>query len=170
MKSTAVLARFATLRTLGTLGALLSLAGGCRDDGHSHEDGGSVNCDNEPTADEFVVGLQKAGDAGALDFQLMSATPAPPARGDNTWIVQVSALAGGVVGAPVDGATIYVTPFMPEHQHGTPIDPVVEAQATAGQYKLSPVNLWMPGLWETTIEVTSASGDDDVIYRFCIPG
>lgn len=161
----------ATLLTALAALALVPLAGACSgDDGHHIEDGGSVNCAEETTADEFVVGLQKAGDAGALDFQLMSATPAPPARGDNEWIVQVSALSGGTVGAPIEGATIYVTPFMPKHQHGTPIDVVVEPQPTAGQYKLSPVNLWMPGLWETTVEVTSAGGADQVIYRVCIPG
>jgi hypothetical protein len=143
---------------------------GAVDGGHDADDG-VVNCAVETTADEFVVGLEKAGATGRLNFQLMSATPAPPARGDNEWVLQVSALTNGVVGAPVSGATMFVTPFMPKHQHGTPIDVVIEAMPAAGQYKLSPVNLWMPGLWETEIEVTaSSSGTDSAVYRFCIPG
>jgi hypothetical protein len=137
--------------------------------GHSShgDDDPSVNCANEPTADELVVGLQKTGEAGVLDFQLLSATPAPPARGDNEWIVQITAIAGG---PPVTGATIAATPFMPSHQHGTPIAVQVEPLPTDGQYKLAPINLWMPGLWETTIEVESPSGADLVVYRVCIPG
>jgi len=148
-----------------------SLAACGADDGHGGDDD-PVNCALETTADEFVVGLQKPGINGLIDFKLMSATPAPPARGDNTWVMQVSSMNNGVVGAPIANATVYVTPFMPKHQHGSPIDTEVTAMPTAGQYELSPVNLWMPGLWETTIEVdaTSSSGADSVIYRFCIPG
>lgn len=157
-------------RRLVALALALPLTAACSGDDHVHDDAGSVNCAAEPTADVFVVGLQKTGAAGVLDFQLISATPAPPARGDNEWIVQISALQNGVVGSPVSGATIYVTPFMPKHQHGTPIDVIVEPMPTAGHYKLAPVNLWMPGLWETTVEVTSASGDDTVVYNVCIPG
>ena len=37
-------------------------------------------------------GLQKTGQDGLIDFQMMSADPAPPQRGDNTWIVQISAM------------------------------------------------------------------------------
>jgi hypothetical protein len=144
----------------------LSLIAACGDSTQG-DDATSVNCANEPTADEFVIGLQKTGDAGLLDFQLISATPAPPARGDNEWIVQITTIAGGTA---VSGATIFATPFMPKHQHGTPIDVQVAPMPTAGQYKLSPVNLWMPGLWETTVEVTSSSGADVVVYRVCIPG
>nr|MBA3538160.1 FixH family protein [Deltaproteobacteria bacterium] len=110
----------------------------------------------------------KAGVAGALDFKLMTANPAPPARGDNIWTLQVSAMAGGTVGAPVAGGMLTVTPFMPDHQHGTPLRVEITDQGN-GMYELSPVNMWMPGLWETTIQVSSASGTDQAIYRFCIP-
>ncbi len=148
-----------------------SLAACGADDGHGDDDA-PVNCALETTADEFVVGLQKPGVNGMLDFKLMSATPAPPARGDNTWVLQVNSMTNGVVGAPISGATVYVTPFMPKHQHGSPVDTEVRAMPAAGQYELSPVNLWMPGLWETTIEVdaTVSSGADSVIYKFCLPG
>ena len=55
------------------------------------------------------MGIDKPGVAGLLDFKLMSAEPAPPARGDNTWIVQVSTMTAGVVGGPVAGVTMLVT-------------------------------------------------------------
>ena len=99
----------------------------------------------------------------------MSANPAPPARDDNTWVLQLSSMSGGTVGAPVSGATVTVTPFMPDHQHGSGKTVVVEPMTEAGQYELAPVNLWMPGLWETTISASSATGTDSVVFRFCIP-
>jgi len=128
-----------------------------------------IDCTMETRADTFVVGLDKHGTAGALDFVLMSATPAPPARGDNTWILQINAMASGVVGSPVAGATMNVTPFMPDHQHGTPIQVVVTPQATAGQYQLAPVNMWMPGYWETTVQATAGTSSDTAVFKFCIP-
>lgn len=141
----------------------LPFAGACSDDTPSGDDEEPVNCATE-VADQYTVGLEKMG--SVFDVKLVSALPAPPSRGDNEWIVHIETLAGA---APVAGATIEVTPFMPKHQHGTPIDVKIEAQPGAGDYKLSPVNLWMPGVWETTIEMTSTSGTDQVVYKFCIP-
>ena len=119
--------------------------------------------------DTFVVGLDKPGAGGTLDFQLMSADPAPPARDDNAWIVQVNSMSSGIVGAPIDGATLAVTPFMPAHQHGSPIRAQVTPVAgQPGQYAIAPVNLWMPGVWETTIQATTGDTTDKAVYRFCI--
>lgn len=148
--------------SLALLVLALPLAGACADDTHG-DDEEIVDCAKE-TADQYTVGLQKTGTV--LDVKLMSALPAPPTRGDNEWIIHINTVAGA---APVSGATIEVTPFMPKHQHGTPIDVKIEAQSSAGDYKLSPVNLWMPGVWETTIEMVSPSGTDQVVYKFCIP-
>jgi hypothetical protein len=143
---------------------LLAL-GACGGDDEGEE---TVDCTKVTDADEFVVGLQKTGKDGLLDFKLMSADPAPPARDDNTWVVQVSAMQSGVVGAPIDGATLTANPFMPQHQHGTPIRVTVTPVGQPGQYTLSPVNLWMPGVWETTIRATSGDTTDSAVYRFCI--
>jgi hypothetical protein len=121
--------------------------------------------------DMYTPGLERAGKSGALDFKLMSAAPAPPGFNNNTWTIQVNSMSAGVVGSPLDGATITVTPFMPDHQHGTAIKAKVQAMP-GGQYQLSPINLWMPGYWETTITVSStvSSGavQDSVVYKFCI--
>jgi hypothetical protein len=146
---------------LAAVGVLAACGG---DDGSTDD---PVDCSKVTGADTFVVGLEKVGTAGALDFKMMSATPAPPARGDNTWTVQVAAMSSGVVGAPVDGAMLQVTPFMPAHQHGTPIQVTITADAN-GMYTLAPVNLWMPGVWETTIRATTTSSSDSAVYRFCI--
>jgi hypothetical protein len=140
--------------------------GACASDSHGGDGGESYNCAEEDRDDEFVIGLQKNGQAGQLEFRLMSANPAPPARGDNEWILQLNGMGGG---AAVAGAQMAVTPFMPDHQHGTPLAVDIEPQATEGQYKLAPVNMWMPGLWEITIEAAAGAQSDTVVYRFCIP-
>lgn len=127
-----------------------------------------VDCSTIMGTDTFVVGLEHQGAAGLIDFKMMSAMPAPPARDDNTWIIEIDAMANGVVGNPIDGASMTATPFMPSHQHGTPKQVVITPTGTAGQYQLSPVNMWMPGVWETTIKV-SAPQSDQAVYKFCIP-
>jgi len=116
----------------------------------------------------FVVGLEHVGRGGALDFKLMSALPAPPGFNDNTWVVQINAMSGGIVGAPATDASLVVTPFMPDHQHGTAIRAKVEAMPEPGQYKLTPINMWMPGLWEITITAQVGTVSDSVVYKFCI--
>jgi hypothetical protein len=143
--------------------AAVSLAAACGD-AMSDDEEEPVNCAKE-TADEFTVDLHKIG--SVHDVTLMSALPAPPGRGDNEWSIRIDTVAGST---PVTGATIYATPFMNKpQQHGTPVKVKVDAMPNAGEYKLSPVNLWMPGVWETTIEMSSPSGTDSVVYKFCIP-
>ena len=150
-----------------SLGAALAA---CGSSGGGPDAVENVDCSMVTGADTFVVGLEKMGTAGQLDFKLMSADPAPPARNDNTWVVQINAMASGVVGAPVDGLTLTVTPFMPAHQHTSPkpVD-VTPVAGTPGQYTLSPVFLWMPGVWQTTIQATQGSTSDSAVYTFCIP-
>lgn len=127
----------------------------------------ALACINSGRGDTYVMGLEHPGKAGQLDFKLMSALPSPPGFNNNIWVVQVNAMAAGVVGAPVTGATVTVTPFMPDHQHGTQIRAVVD-ELTGGQYQLSPINLWMPGYWEVTIDVQTQTAHDSAIYKFCI--
>ena len=152
------------MRPFPFLGVVLAL-GACGGHDGGHDAGTSYNCAAETRDDEFVLGLTKTGEAGRLEFKLLTADPAPPARGDNTWQLQLSTLAGP---APVSDASMSVRPFMPDHTHGSGKSVVVTPLTEPGQYELSPVNLWMPGLWEVTIQVSGASGDR-VVFRFCLP-
>lgn len=153
------------MRALSIFSLVASLAA-CASDHHTDDGGESYNCETETRDDDFVVGITKMGTANQVAFKLLSATPAPPARDDNSWLLQLDTTAG-----PLSNATVVVTPFMPDHQHGTPIKVGVEAMPTAGQYTLSPINMWMPGLWEVTISATATEPavDDSVVFRFCIP-
>lgn len=146
------------------LSAFVPLAG-CGDDHHS-ETMPSANSCGMP-ADTFSVGMKKATAAGKMNVMLMSATPNPPTKGDNTWMIHVTDAAG----MAVDGATIKVTPFMPEHGHGSSIDVMVTPKGSGGEYTLDPVNFSMPGVWETTMDITTSTGDtDSVKFSFCIEG
>ena len=135
---------------------------------NSGDDDTAVDCSMITGADTFTVGLEKPGTAGAVDFKLMSIAPAPAIRGNNDWIVEIDSMSSGVVGAPMDGATLDVSSYMPAHGHYSPITPTISATGTAGQYKISPVNLWMPGLWQTTITVSSSAPADRAVYAFCV--
>lgn len=129
----------------------------------------ALACMTSGRGDTYVVGLEHQGVGGLLDFKLISADPAPPARNLNTWLIQINSMAAGVVGAPATGASMTVTPFMPDHQHGAGAYQVqVQEMPDAGQYKLSEINTWMPGYWEITIDAQVGGVHDTVVYKFCI--
>jgi hypothetical protein len=129
----------------------------------------ALACMTAGRGDIYVAGLEHPGQSGRLDFKLVSADPAPPARNLNSWVLQINSMASGVVGAPVTGATMAVTPFMPDHQHGAGAFTVqIQPMPDAGQYKLTQINTWMPGYWEITIDATAGGVQDTVVYKFCI--
>jgi hypothetical protein len=132
------------------------------------DDQGPYNCAADTRGETFTPGLEHQTET--IDFKLISADPAPPSRGDNAWVVQLNSMASGVVGAPMAGMenSISVTPFMPDHQHGSPIEvQVTPVAGQPGQYTLDPVNLWMPGVWQTTIAVSSTT-TVKTVYTFCL--
>jgi hypothetical protein len=150
---------------LVSLGLGIALAAGaCADD--EPEDDTSYNCMAETRDDEFALGLSKPGESSRYTFTLVTADPAPPARGDNTWVLRLDTMAAPV--APVTGATMSVSPFMPDHSHGSGKTVTITPMTEAGEYKLAPVNLWMPGLWEVTVQVSGAQSDR-AVFRFCLP-
>jgi len=147
----------------------ITLAAACHGGDAPADADEALACMTSGRGDTYVVGLEHPGAGGLLDFKLMSADPAPPARNFNTWVIQINSMASGVVGAPATGASMTVTPFMPDHQHGAGAYSVqVEALPTPGQYKLSQINTWMPGYWEITIDAQVGAVHDTVVYKFCI--
>lgn len=102
-----------------------------------------------------LVGLEMASQQGKT-WRLVSAVPREPVVGDSTWIVAIEER-----GVPVPGLAerTEVTPFMPDHGHGTAV--AVEVQEVEpGSYQWSPINLRMPGYWLITAVFDGASGDD----------
>jgi hypothetical protein len=124
-----------------------------------------IPCTGDPRAERYAAGMQKTAPKGQLTVTLLSSDPGPPIKGTNVWTVLVSDAAK----APQSGASVKVKPFMPDHGHGSPAKPVISALSDAGQYKVTPLYLFMAGLWEVTLDVTTAAGvQDAVVFRFCI--
>jgi hypothetical protein len=154
-------------RTGALAAALIALSAGC--------DGGETNgqeppasvCGEETRDDGYAAGMEKQGADGKLSVRLLEGDPAPPAKGENTWTIQVSD-AGG---APVTGATLMVSSWMPDHGHPGAGTPLVTELGMDGRYEIAGIDLIMPGLWEVTILVTTAAGDSDsVMFAFCVEG
>lgn len=120
------------------------------------------SCASETRDDTYVAGLEKTSASGKLRVSLLDASPAPPQKGDNVWTIAVRDAAD----APIDGATITMTPFMPDHGHGSAVTPVVTPAGETGKYTIDKIYLPMAGYWEMTIRL----GDEQVVFGFCIEG
>ena len=119
------------LRCLCALGLAASLAA-CADDAPA--DDTTYNCEAEDRDEPFAINLARTG-AGGTTFTIVSADPALPIRGNNAWVIDVSR--GGAPVPAADGVFV-VTPFMPDHRHGTGIkaiwtaDPAVPGRSYTG--------------------------------------
>jgi hypothetical protein len=126
--------------------------------------GGTTACRGDGRADTYVAGLERA--AGPTKLRIVDARPAPPLKGQNTWVLEVL----DATGKPVDGAAVAVTPFMPDHGHGSAVTPEVRAIG-GGRYEVTKLYLAMAGLWEMTVTVTPPGGEPQkAAYTFCLDG
>lgn len=141
----------------------LVLLVGCDDEGGGggEGDGGGGG---PPAGDTYVAGMEKQGAANRLALRLKEARPAPPELGDNTWMLEVL----DSNGESMTGCTLTVDPLMPAHGHGTNKTAVItEADGT---YEVTPLDLFMPGLWQVPFVVTCGEVVDDVLFEFWIEG
>jgi hypothetical protein len=138
---------------------------GCGGGGGSPSPGTST-CSTDSRGETYLPGMSQIGQDHLLTVKLMSSNPGPPIKGNNDWVIAVV----DANGLPVDGLAINVVPFMPDHGHGTPIKVAVTPMGH-GTYQLSPVNLFMAGLWQVTINMTTADMKvDQSVFSFCIEG
>ena len=153
--------------------ALLLLAAACDTSSGGASDSGDATggstgmaspCEGDMRGDDYAVGLAKTTDERTVTF--VDASPAPPAKGDNTWTLRVTDTSG----APLPGLTMEVGTWMPDHGHGSPIVPTVTEDGEPGTYVIDPLNFFMAGLWEITITLSDPSGgaSTDTVFRFCI--
>ncbi|HWO07903.1 MAG TPA: FixH family protein [Polyangiaceae bacterium] len=161
----------------GALPALFALVLGCGSeaDEPDAEPGPSVSCTQDPRLDAYAGSLDKAGELGTLLFRFSDFNPTLPSRGNNTFHVQLL----DAEGAPVGGAaspgavTLGVDLLMPDHGHGTSVEPVVSFDAGTGRYTLTPLYLFMPGVWRVQLEAEPSGGGatlDRVALHLCIEG
>lgn len=127
-------------------------------DHHNHGNDGDVD------VDAYTAGMTKTS-SGGLKVSL-TAEPGPPDVGDNTWTLRVV----DADDAPVDGATVTLTPFMPAHGHGTNPADYSGTFTEDGTYVVGPFDLFMPGAWETTVSVDAGDGAETVKFAFALEG
>lgn len=141
--------------------AALSVAG-CKESSSVR----TTKCATETRADAYVAGLEKTGTQKSMRVRLLESKPGPPIKGDNEWRVQILDPKGG----PISGAALTVTPLMPDHRHGTAIKAVVQEQG-GGEYRVAPINLFMPGFWTITFALKHQDGAlDQAVFSFCVDG
>lgn len=114
--------------------------------------------------DDFEPGMTKRAEPAGVAVELLSAEPSPPVvRDDNAWTLKLS----DERGAPLLEAELRVSPYMPKHQHGSA--EVIVEELGAGRYRLSPIELVMPGVWQIPIRVTPPGGEpSETEFRLCI--
>ncbi len=93
-------------------------------------------------------------DTGALSLVLRTSPSQPPPRG----ACAVELTVTDASGAPKDGLTIDVVPWMPSHGHGASVVPSVVAKG-GGKYVVTDVDLFMPGEWELRTTFTGPLSD-----------
>lgn len=126
---------------------------------------GDVTCQTDPRAQTYTANMEQMGASGSFKFVLVEAVPSPPLKGTNTWTLKLTDASK----TNVAGATIDILPFMPDHGHGTS----VAADATAnpdGTYKITPLYLFMPGIWRVTLTAHAGAVTDTAEFLFCIEG
>ncbi len=148
--------------------SLLVACGDAEEDDSGHAGHGHTETCGEP-GDTYAAGMEQACEEGDCSVVLVSADPAPPDKGDNTWVFQV--IDGD--GAPMtDLSLVEIEPYMPEHDHGTnPLTFPATADDTGETWTSDTFNLFMGGLWEIRVHATSGSDDaaetHTAIFTFC---
>ncbi|CAN5334430.1 hypothetical protein BH09MYX1_BH09MYX1_17180 [soil metagenome] len=121
-------------------------------------------CASDPRVSAFKLGIESAGTGGALHVSIVSATPAWVVQGVNDWTLDVTDGSG----APRDGLTLTVKPFMPDHGHGSSTVPQVTTMG-GGRYHVTGISLPMRGVWDVTVAASGAL-NDAVVFTFCVDG
>lgn len=131
------------------------------------DSGGTVGCAGQ--GDTYTANLTKKG-ANGYSFTLVQASPAPPAQYANVWTLKVVDASGAIPGA----SQIALEPYMPLMGHGSDQVPTISANPD-GSFTVNDVYLFMQGLWQVTVKVSSASPSDggaalldSAVYKFCI--
>jgi hypothetical protein len=128
--------------------------------------GPSDSCLNREGVDAWSNGLARTSSSGNLKVTLVSGDPTPPARGNNSWNVTLTDSAGNAI----PNAQPVAVPYMPDHGHGSSVTPDVTPTSGAA-FTVSPLYLFMPGVWQVTFTATPDAGvADQVQFEFCISG
>jgi len=127
---------------------------------------GEVTCTDDPRVDTYVAGLTAPGERGTLTFRIDSSEPAPPAKGGNTWELSVLDADGNPM-----GGDLAVKLDMPDHGHGSQVEPEVTYDEVSGRFSITPLYLFMAGVWRIELELSAEEKlVDRGTFYFCIEG
>jgi len=163
------------LVVLGTIGC--GSSGGAPSTTSQQGTGGAdgadfITCASETRATPYSTGMTETSLSGAWTVKLLNNTfvvdgkalSEAPAKGTDTWTIEVDDASG----KPTDGVVTGVSPWMPDHRHGTTA--VMVSAAGTGTYTLTPLYLYMAGYWEITVNLTAAGGaKDSAMFPICVP-
>jgi hypothetical protein len=155
--------------------ALLLLMGCGSPASDADSDDNAVTAGDDDAPEEVDAGSLPCGGRGrdlhdlsvtgeALSLEVLELQPDPPVVGDNSFRVALELEGEPLVGASDD---IIVSPTMPDHGHGTPVT-VGIFESGQGIYQLEPVNTFMAGYWQISVEVDSESGTGWVQFGVCV--
>jgi hypothetical protein len=132
---------------LGSFAAVIcgALVAGC---------GGEVPAAGPPVF-EIEPGAVLTSASGLVSVSVWT-SPAPPTKGLNA--VRFRVVDAG--GAPLDGAGVSATVWMPAHGHGTSVKPSVTERGD-GVYDVERVVFFMDGHWEVRSTFTDGAGAVD---------
>ena len=156
--------------TAVALGGAASGSCGGGGDSVSSEDAGTVDagfvltCQDDPRVTAYAPGITATSIDGQMKVVFMSADPAPPADGLDSWSVKITDGSGNPLpNLPLIGSP--TTLFMPDMGHGANA-PYIDGGA-GGIYNYTEANLFMPGIWRVTFAV---DGGESAQIFFCITG
>src|SRR5687767_1133150 len=105
----------------------------------------TVSCIGDPRLDSYSDALDKSGELGLLSFRFFDLEPSPPAKGNNTFHVQVTDAAGTSM-----QCDLRVDSRMPDPGHGTSAEPVITPDPPLGTSTIRPLYPFMPAAWRLT--------------------
>ncbi len=124
--------------------------------------GESTGCSGTPTFPTTALSTTKS-EGGKLQIAIRGAPYQPLVAGLDCLQLVVT---DSSTGAPVDGLSVTMTPWMPAMGHGADTTPVVTALGQ-GRYVLTDVSLFMPGEWQLRTQF-SGPVEDSVEPTFSV--
>jgi len=154
----------APFRSRACAAALALCAAACGGSSTGSADSGDVvNCQSDPRVLVYAPNVSVQSQAKTMKFTLVQSSPAPPARGTDTWKIHVT----DANATALPSLTLAAKPFMPDHGHGPAVTPSVAVNG-GGDYTVTNLYFFMPGVWQVTF--TAQGSTDSTVFTFCVPG
>lgn len=137
-------------------------------DSETLRDSGSTSaeapCGNRGQDLVGLVVTSESDGGGELTMSFVEGEPAVPVVGNNSWLFRLEVDGRALSDVAAD---ITVTPFMPDHGHGTPTL-VRISEEEKGNYRFEPVHTRMAGYWEIFVDIETESIATKLSFGVCV--